>query len=1666
MRYIKQQNLYERTIGDNQLLITPRGILEITPDSGEVLITGNLSVTGSSAGPSNDLIYHVSLEGNDDNSGLSADQGGAKRTIKAAIEAAPPGATIQIAPGDYYEDNPITLKERQTVRGSSLRNTQIWPNNNSQDIFYLDNACYVYQLTFRGLRDPGWCVRIKPGALVTTSPYVQNCSNINGPWLNDGTEFVPFETVQIAGRTPGAKPIINDPDVPLGKRVNETGGGNGMLVDGDEYNQLSLVKSMVADAFTQVAQGGIGFHITNFGYTQIVSCFTVFCRTGFLTTKGGYLSISNSVSDFGTYGIIADDLYDQPYSTCRSTEEYYSGVAAITVNFGGSGYTSAPSVIIGPPDAIDGVQAEATALVDLTTGTVTGIVVTEIGSGYSSAPSISFSGGGGSAVPTVSVILATNASIEVNSLRDLPQVGSILMFEGSSTQHYITGTTVSKQPFRYDETVCRRDVQRILDAVAGDMAFETNYQSLAAGRSYLRSTSSTVILEQLEPTIYAIEALRDEMLSYIPSSIDSQNSITDNFDNIINILERGDSTAAPGVVYNDLVSLPSTTIAAKDNIVLNRDFIVQEVTRYISTQFNDLTYNSSTCLRDIELIINAVYRDIQLGTNHNSITAGLAYRRANASVVDETQLAATILALRQAQSLAEDLVSDNATALSRTTNRFEILLEAIEYGTTPGGGTTFPSPTSASQDLINAARQLRDNRAFLVAETVAYVKATYGSFVFDESLCARDTGYIIDAVTHDLLYNGNIATLIAARAYFYNGATQVPGQTAQTEAAIAHLSSVAEDVIEGILVTKSPLNIEIQVRTPGFGTSTQSAISTSLFSIVEDVIVGGLITTPSNQNPSFGWVDAGIATAAIELITNLSSIQTSVINYITNTIQAFTYNVDTCERDVGYIVDAAVYDMMYGGNKQTRRAAEAYYNNAVIVGEEGFTEFAIKYLASLLRDISQNIIVDFDPTYPIVQQTGPSAGSSTEAAYIKQLVDDIAEVIKLGSATYLPTEVNHNYTSLPVNDKKVDRLAIINNSSDIEDETIRLLNLEYGGIAILEIFPGAVSIQENTLGSLTNVSTVSTSGHAFEYVGAGITYNALPFYGGSAIPENQFVESNGGKVFAGGVVDQIGNFKVGNFFTVNALTGAITLNAEEINLSGLSTIGPLRRDGIVVGVQLREISSNRSLIASTGAPDANTTPTQTAVIGYLEDNYVSKAGNSIITGLLTLEADLTFGTSNIITTEPVFNIANTTTETVNFAGDATLINIGSDTGTTNVNNDLTIYGELTIAGADDSTRGNITTSSETFDLINDNATTVNFAGDATEINIGSLTGTLTISNELVIVDSIKAIQIPVGTTADRPIAVRGQIRYNTTDSTFEGYDGSNWGSLGGVKDVDGNTFIRPETFPGANNNELEFFNDGVRTMLLGNTELTVYPDVFVRSNLRVYNNTLLEGNAIITGSATIGTVDSILDTFTVNADSQFNIYDDTLNAFEILLDGDSIFDISTDSGTALTTFSSLTDVKINSLTTSSDTITGALVIAGGVAIGDNLNVENSVIIGDDLEVNGGDLTTTATTFNLIDTNATTVNFAGAATTVNIGDSSTTTNAGILTLTTDLEVQYGGTGVSEFTENGIVYGDTASPMKVTDAAGTSDTSVSFQLLTVTSDLDATPVWTDTIDGGSF
>tara|TARA_R110000744_G_scaffold199513_1_gene318739 strand:- start:431 stop:2395 length:1965 start_codon:yes stop_codon:yes gene_type:complete len=91
-------------------------------------------------------------------------------------------------------------------------------------------------------------------------------------------------------------------------------------------------------------------------------------------------------------------------------------------------------------------------------------------------------------------------------------------------------------------------------------------------------------------------------------------------------------------------------------------------------------------------------------------------------------------------------------------------------------------------------------------------------------------------------------------------------------------------------------------------------------------------------------------------------------------------------------------------------------------------------------------------------------------------------------------------------------------------------------------------------------------------------------------------------------------------------------------------------------------------------------------------------------------------------------------------------------------------------------------------------------------------------------------------------------------------------------------------------------------------------------------------------------------------------------------------------------------------------------------------------------------------------------FTGATT----GDLSHTLAAakfGSLTLTTDLAVAEGGTGVSSFSNNGVLYGDGSNALDVTATPGAADATTSFQILSASSS-NGVPVWTTSIDGGTY
>jgi len=97
---------------------------------------------------------------------------------------------------------------------------------------------------------------------------------------------------------------------------------------------------------------------------------------------------------------------------------------------------------------------------------------------------------------------------------------------------------------------------------------------------------------------------------------------------------------------------------------------------------------------------------------------------------------------------------------------------------------------------------------------------------------------------------------------------------------------------------------------------------------------------------------------------------------------------------------------------------------------------------------------------------------------------------------------------------------------------------------------------------------------------------------------------------------------------------------------------------------------------------------------------------------------------NLVTNKPSINVFNNTATTINFGGDANLINIASSLGDTVVHNNLNVKKDILIEG------GDLNSATSIFNLINTTSTTINFGNAANTINIGSASGNVNFNNNV------------------------------------------------------------------------------------------------------------------------------------------------------------------------------------------------------------------------------------------------------------------------------------------------------------------------------------------------
>jgi hypothetical protein len=539
-------------------------------------------------------VLYVTKNGNNGNPGTRLSE--PKATIAGAVAAATAGTVIKVSAGTYLENNPITLPDQVSIVGDSLREVTVTPNNPG-DLFYVGNGNYIAEMSFAGAATTGAIFSFDPNSIryFNQSPYIQNCTN-----------FIPNST--------------------------------GLKIDGN--NAIGPTKSMVLDSYTQYNQGGIGVSITNEGYAQLVSLFTICNDAAVYCGSGSACDLTNSNSSFGNYGLVADGVGPKKYT----------GIITSSVD------PNADTFIL---DLNTPTLSISTARYDNTTGILSAYTTTphgfSVGMGISlSSLQFTCAGIGGTIIypsgqngyvfeaktvapgryyDSYNLIQANKIEIQDKSLAAIAIGHSDFYFPGdaqtnSRSRYYdsyrliqknrsvIVGTAWTNTYNVYpgiSTTMdkCKRDIGYFIDAVSTDVFTGGNHYSREFVRQYFNANGTPInngLVGEVTESIYAFNQARDLMKSAITNTLvgAAYSDLTITADPLTGFNTSPSSCANVRTNIDNLVGIVTTVIGAGSLVSISS-----------SDNYGTFTTGGSKCYRDIGYLIDAVSLDVRDYTNQN-----------------------------------------------------------------------------------------------------------------------------------------------------------------------------------------------------------------------------------------------------------------------------------------------------------------------------------------------------------------------------------------------------------------------------------------------------------------------------------------------------------------------------------------------------------------------------------------------------------------------------------------------------------------------------------------------------------------------------------------------------------------------------------------------------------------------------------------------------------------------------------------------------------------------------------------------------------------------------------------------------------------------------------------------------------------------------------------
>lgn len=316
-------------------------------------------------------------------------------------------------------------------------------------------------------------------------------------------------------------------------------------------------------------------------------------------------------------------------------------------------------------------------------------------------------------------------------------------------------------------------------------------------------------------------------------------------------------------------------------------FILDETTPW---PYDVFVYDSAACFRDVGLIIDGLTYDILFSTNYWTRQNGLTYRLSNASKVVDEQRIITLEAI----SLAHELVKNEIPGFTEVRTAVDLsnstIADILDRGTAAAPTLTFTLPTGISTNTTNAYNLLMSNRDYIVAEVQGWIQAQIASNLspwatgdtYNESKSQRDTKLVIEAVIHDLIYGGNIASRHAALKYYNNltGASMLAaGQPARCAAAINYAKYLASQVILNLAPTVSYSALIRQTGAPA-SSSEVDVVEDRMNEVSSAILANNINSVAAAIPPGTTGYPSSLSTARTLILAAKTEIQTSVVDYV------------------------------------------------------------------------------------------------------------------------------------------------------------------------------------------------------------------------------------------------------------------------------------------------------------------------------------------------------------------------------------------------------------------------------------------------------------------------------------------------------------------------------------------------------------------------------------------------------------------------------------------------------------------------------------------------------------------------------------------------------------------------------------------------------------------